>query len=84
MPIAGGKGVYLSLSLFLTSSLLVSLFSLVCHTSSHLIPKGTHLCEVSAALEGFALNEEQDHVFSMAAPLYRYRICQGDAENDKV
>lgn len=46
-------------------------------------PSDTRLCEVSAALEGFALDEEQEPVLRMAARLYRYSICEEDAENDK-
>jgi len=38
---------------------------------------------MAAALEGFALNEEQNSVLRTAARLYRYSICEEDAENDK-
>ena len=46
-------------------------------------PSDTRLREVSVALEAFALDEEQEAMLRMAARLYRYEICEEDAENDK-
>ncbi|KAL3151012.1 hypothetical protein ABBQ38_012883 [Trebouxia sp. C0009 RCD-2024] len=46
-------------------------------------PSDTRLCEASAALESFALDEEQHPALRMAARWYRYSICEEDAENDK-
>ncbi len=46
-------------------------------------PSDVRLCKVSVALEGFALNEEQNPVLRMAACMYQFSICEEDDEHDK-